>query len=243
MMSLRRAGLFLLSLLLATAANANGVTLPKHERVVLENGTVLLLSEKHDVPLVGLEAVVRGGAITDPEGLDGLASLVATMLEKGAGDRDAAAFAEAVAAVGGDLSASAGLESMRVSADFMVRDAELMIELVADMLQRPALDADELEKLRDRTVNLIKAAKDSNPGNLLRNYGNAFLFGDHAYGRPTGGSETSLEKITHDDVLAYYDKKNKAVAGCCSSTSPAPHKRISGLATLASPSIIRVVPS
>lgn len=205
MMSLRCVGLFLLSLVLATAANANGVTLPKHERVVLENGTVLLLSEKHDVPLVGLEAVLRGGTITDPEGLDGLASLVATMLEKGAGDRDAAAFAEAVAAVGGDLSASAGLESMRVSADFMVRDAELMIELVADMLQRPALDADELEKLRDRTVNLIKAAKDSNPGNLLRNYGSAFLFGDHVYGRPRGGSETSLEKITLDDVRAYYD--------------------------------------
>lgn len=197
-----RNGVFVL-LLLATSALAD-VSLPAYERVELENGAVLLLSEKHDVPLVGLEAVVRGGAITDPEGLNGLASLFAEMLSKGAGKRDAAAFAEAVDAVGGRLSASADLETVRISADFMSRDAELMIELVSNMLLSPALDEEELDKLRDRSVNLIKAAKGANPGGLLPGYGNAFLFGDHPYGNPVGGSEESLARITHDDLLAYY---------------------------------------
>ena len=40
---------------------AQEITLPDYERVVLDNGAVLLLAEKHDVPLIGLQAVVRGG--------------------------------------------------------------------------------------------------------------------------------------------------------------------------------------
>ncbi len=190
--------------LLAFSAGALELRLPAHERVELANGTVLVISEKHDVPLIGLEAIVRGGAVTDPEGLNGLASLLAKVIQYGAGKRDAAAFAEAIESVGGELSASADLEALRISADFMARDAELMIELVADMLQRPALDEEELEKLRERAINLIRAARGGNPGELLPNYGNAFLFGTHPYGNPVSGSETTLAAVTHEKLLDYY---------------------------------------
>jgi len=197
--------LFVLLALLPTAiAFGDGVTLPAAERIVLENGTVLILNENHDVPLIGLQAVVRGGAAADPAVKHGLANLLANLLEKGAGDRDAAAFAEAVAAVGGELSASAELESISISADFMSKDAALMVELVADMLQRPTLDAGEFTKLRDRSINLIKAAKGSDPGNLMPYYANAFLFGEHPYGNPVDGSESSLANVNHGDLLAYY---------------------------------------
>lgn len=205
-MSLRFAiGLLLTLLLFALRAAAFEVSLPAHERVELPNGTVVILSEKHDVPLVGLEAIVRGGAVADPDGLNGLASLLASVLQHGAGERDAAAFAEAIESVGGELSASADLEALRISADFMSRDAELMIELVADMLQRPTLAEEELDKLRERSVNLIKATKGGNPGRLLPNYGNAYLFGDHPYGNPVAGSETTLAAITHEALLQYYN--------------------------------------
>ncbi len=206
-MSLRPLRLIVLILCLVASGVRADVSLPEFERVVLDNGVVLLISEKHDVPLVGLEAIIRGGAIEDPEELNGLANLLARMLEKGAGERDAAAFAEAVDAVGGRLSASAGLESIRVSADFMSHDAELLIELITDLLRRPTLDADEFEKLRDRSINLIKAAKGSNPGNLVPRYGNAFLFTGHPYGNAVGGSEDSLARLTHDDLLAFYENQ------------------------------------
>lgn len=193
-----------LATLVAAGAGADGVTLPDAERVVLENGTVLILVENHEVPLVGLEAVVRGGAVADPKGKHGLADLYAGLIEKGAGERGSAEFAEAVAGVGGELSAAAGLESLSISAEFMADDADLMVELVADMLLRPQLDAGEFQKLRDRSVNLIKAAKGSDPNGLMSDYANAFLFGEHPYGNPVGGSESSLAKITHADVRAYH---------------------------------------
>ena len=51
-----------LVLLLAGAAGAQGVTLPPAERFTLENGTVIVLVEQHEVPLVGLRAMLAGGA-------------------------------------------------------------------------------------------------------------------------------------------------------------------------------------
>jgi predicted Zn-dependent peptidase len=204
MNGLRGAMLASIVTLIATATAADGIELPEYERVELQNGAVLLLSEKHDVPLIGLRADIRGGAVIDPDERGGLATLFAGLLEYGAGDRDAAAFAEAVASVGGELFVSGGLESITISANFVSRDVELMLELVTDMLQRPTLDEEEFAKLRDRSINLIKAAKGSNPGNLLPAYGRAFLFGEHPYGNSVDGSESSLAEISHEDVLSYY---------------------------------------
>ncbi len=203
-MFIPRPAMILLTLLVSIPAFSDSVTLPDAERLVLDNGTILILNEKHDVPLIGLQALVRGGAVTDPADKYGLTSLLANLLEKGAGDRGAAEFAVAAASVGGELRASAGLESLSISAHFMARDAALMVELVSDMLLRPALDAAEFKKLRGRSINLIKAAKGSDPGQLMSDYANAFLFGDHPYGNPVGGSESSLANISHDDVLAHY---------------------------------------
>ena len=201
---MRRFLLVMVTLLAAGPAWSNDITLPDYERIVLENGAVLLLSEKHEVPLIGLRAEVRGGSVADPPGKAGVAELLAAVMQKGAGDRNAAEFASAAANVGGRLSVSADVDSTSVAAEFLSRDAELMLELVSDVLQRPSLAADELEKDQARAIGLIKAAKDGDPNALMPHYANAFIFGDHPYGRPTSGSESSLANITRDDLLEYF---------------------------------------
>ena len=188
----------------AGAALAQGVTLPEYELVELDNGAVFILSEKRDVPLIGVTALVRGGAVTDPEGKYGLSSLFAEMLQKGAGERDAEAFASAVDSAGATLSASGGLEAISISGEFLARDANLLIELLSDMLRAPTLDDAEFAKLRDRNADLLRAAKDGNLGSLTSVYGNAWLFGDHPYGNPVGGDESSLADLRHRDLLNYY---------------------------------------
>ena len=194
-------------LLVAVAAGpvlAQGVTLPEVGRLEFENGVVVILLEKEDVPLIGIEATVNGGGVCDPEGLEGLANLLAGILTKGAGERSASEFADAIDSVGGELSAAADTESINISAEFMARDADLMIELLADLLRRPALDAEEIRKLRDRSIDEIRAAKDGNASALLASYGSAFLFGEHPYARALGGSEESLANISVEDVRDYY---------------------------------------
>ncbi len=198
--------LFVVALLVAAGmARAQGITLPEPHMVELDNGAVFIVHEKRDVPLVGISAMIRGGAVTDPEDKAGLSSLFATMLEKGAGERDAAAFAETVDAAGATLSAGAGLESIVISGEFLSRDTGLAIELLTDMLRAPALERAEFVKLRERRVDLIRAAKDSNLPGLLPLYGAAWLFAGHPYGTAVDGDETSLGNIAYGDLRGFYE--------------------------------------
>jgi zinc protease len=181
-----------------------GVRVPAHERFVLENGITLIIVPRRDVPLVAFNAVLRGGSLADPAGKPGVASLLSGLLEKGAGKRDAFAFADAVEGVGGSFSAGAGTESISVRGQFLARDQHLMLELLADALLRPRFETEELETLSARHIEMIKAAKDSDPSELIGLYGRAFLFDGHPYSRPVIGSEISLAAISQQDVLDYY---------------------------------------
>ena len=185
-------------------AHVNGVNVPAHERVVLANGMTLIVMPRHDIPLVSFNAVLRGGESAGAPGKSGVASLVAGLLEKGAGKRDAFAFVDAVEGVGGTFNAAAGPESIAVRGQFLARDQRLMLELLADALLRPRFKLEELENLRARQIELIKAAKDSDPAELIGTYGRAYLFRGHPFARPVIGSEASLAGITHRDIVDYY---------------------------------------
>lgn len=190
--------------LLPLVASAAGVQLPPVRSVNLPNGAVVAMIEKRDTPLVSMNVTVRGGALGDSPGKDGTGSVFADLIQKGAGGRTSAQFAAAIENAGGALAASAGSESLAVQASFLSRDADLMIELVADMLQRPRLEPDDFEKVRTLAVQSIVAAKDSDPRALIGGYGDAWLLRDHPYGRPVGGSESTLAAVRLDDVKRYY---------------------------------------
>jgi predicted Zn-dependent peptidase len=154
--------------------------------------------------MIAMTVVARGGSLADAPGREGTASLLADLIQKGAGSRDAAQFAEAIEGAGGSLSAGAGAESLVASASFLARDTGLMIELVSDALLRPRLDPAEFEKARTLAIQSIAAAKDADPYPLLGDYGDAWLFRGHPFGRPVDGSEESLAAVTLDDVRRHY---------------------------------------
>ena len=109
------------------SAQGPGVRVPAHERIVLENGLTLILVPRRDVPLVAFNAVLRGGESNAASGKSGVASLVAGLLEKGAGERDAFAFADAVEGVGGTFHAGSGPESITLRGQFLARDQHLLL--------------------------------------------------------------------------------------------------------------------
>jgi zinc protease len=203
-----RALLGFAALCLGTAALAadapGGVKVPAHQRFVLPNGLTVVLVPRKDVPMIAFSGFVRGGALADPADKPGVGSLVAGLLDRGAGKRNAFQFADALEGVGGTFSAAAGAESISVNGQFLARDRALLIELLADALLRPHLDAQEFATYRDREIEFIKSAKDSDPSQIINVYGRAALFGAHPYGRPQGGSERSLAAITLADVKAYH---------------------------------------
>jgi zinc protease len=178
--------------------------IPPHQRLTLANGVKLLLLPRHEVPLIAFDAVVRGGARLDPAAQGGVASVTAELLTRGAGDRDSYAFADAVEGAGGSLEAGAHAEAIALHGQFLSRDSGLMLELLADALQRPRFEPEELEGVLERRIEFIKAAKDSEPQSLIGYYGRSLLFGSHPFGKPIGGSEKSLAQLTAEDLKHYY---------------------------------------
>jgi predicted Zn-dependent peptidase len=156
------------------------------------------------VPLVAFRATVAGGVVAEAADRNGVAALTAALLGQGAGERDARAFAETVAGVGGIFDIETELEAVVLSGEFMARDGELMIELLADVLRRPALSAEAFARMRTRAVRTLRAARDGDLQSLLLPYAHAFVHGDHPYGRAVTGSEQSLERLRHQDVRRFY---------------------------------------
>ena len=186
------------------------VKLPSFQKATLPSGAEVVLMEKHDTPLVSMTVVVRGGALADAPGKEGTASLLAELLRKGAGKRDAAQFAEAIESAGGEFATGAGTESLSVSGSFLSKDTDLMLGLVGDALLRPRLEPAEFDKVRTLAIQSIAAAKDADPRALIGTYGDAWLFRGHAYGRPVGGDERSLGAVTLEDVKRYFAEQVSA---------------------------------
>ena len=65
------------------ASGATGVRLPAYQSATLANGALVVLVEKRDTPLVSMSVTVRGGALGDAAGKDGVASLFADLIQKG----------------------------------------------------------------------------------------------------------------------------------------------------------------
>jgi zinc protease len=181
-----------------------GFAVPAHERIVLANGLTLVVVPRRNVPLVAFQMLLRGGALGDPPGLAGVASLTAGLLDKGAGERDAAAFAESIEGAGGSFVAQAGPECIGISGQFLAQDQPRMLELLADAVLAPRFAAAEFSRQRLRQIGHIRSLKDSDPSELLPQYGRAVLFDRHPYGQPAGGSEDSLQAITPRDVIEYH---------------------------------------
>ena len=133
----------------------------------------LLLMERHDVPLIAFNAVVRGGAVSDPdERAPARASLLAGLLRerRGLARRGRSSPRPSHRSAGRSRPAPAPRAS-RVSGSFLARDQKLMVELLADMLQRPRLEQAQFETLRARQIEFIRAAKDSDLAALTPIYG------------------------------------------------------------------------
>jgi zinc protease len=195
----------------ATAADAPGagfeaapkVALPVSREVRLPNGARIILAEKHDVPLIALEGVLRGGSLTDPPGKEGAAALTAEMLRKGAGRRSAREIAAALDGAGAGLVTSAGIEFTSIAGEFMARDQALMLDLVRSLLREPAFPDSEFVKLRQQTIEALRAQKDD-PQSMLSEYAAAFFYEGHPYGRPVSGDEATVARLTREDILASY---------------------------------------
>lgn len=177
--------------------------IPRCERVALDGGVTLLLLEKAGPPLVSFELVMKAGGVADPPGKEGLAATSFALLRKGTRRRSAQEFATLVDSAGAYFGASVDHDLAYLTAEFLSRDIELGVGLLAEALFSPTFPEVEVEKRLHLAVDAIRDDKDS-PLSVIGRYHDAALFNGHPYGRPVGGSEASLAAITRGEIAAFH---------------------------------------
>ena len=177
--------------------------LPAYKRVVMPNGMVVLLLEKHEVPMISFSGQFRSGSVADPAGKEGLAAITAQLLRKGTKAHEAGAISEELDFRGIEFRASASVDTTTVTTNFLKKDQAAALGLYREMLLEPSFPAAEVTKLLAQSQDGVRSSKDSAQA-VIQTYYRHFLYGDTPYGRPVGGDESSLKAITRDDILAFY---------------------------------------
>jgi zinc protease len=96
-------------------------------------------------------------------------------------------------------------EYITVSANCLARYFDETVALVEEMLLEPRWDEEEFARIKTRQINNIKQ-RSSNPNAIASQVSDKILYGDgHIFSQPIGGSVESVEKITIDDLKAYYE--------------------------------------
>ncbi len=172
------------------------------EVVELKNGRPLYVVSRPGSGLFSGAVIIDGGERLLPGSQAGLASLCATLLTKGAGERDATAFAEAVAALGARVDARASTAAVTVEVSGLTSRLEPTLALWADALLRPVLSREDFDREKDLATSAVRARAED-PNRLAQTVTSATLFGrDDPRGRPAGGWLETLEALTPADVTA-----------------------------------------
>jgi predicted Zn-dependent peptidase len=181
-------------------------TFPTIERHTLSNGLAVRTVEHPSVPVVTLALQVDGGSGADPAGQEGLAAVVADMVDEGTGGMSAIAVSEALARIGADYDVDVGADAFVFSLTTLTRFAGWGASLLADMTVRPSLLEEDFLRIRQLRLDRLKQLKDSAPATAER----AFLrlvYGSHPYGHLSIGVDASLRALSIDDVRAFHARR------------------------------------
>ena len=179
---------------------------PQQQHATLSNGTKVVLAERHDIPVVQMSYEFRGGYAADPVAKSGVASFTMGLLDEGAGDLNALAFADRAQSLGANIGASAGLDSSSVYLSALKQNLEPSITLFADMLRKPRFEQADIERVRGQWIAGIKQEK-ANPNGIVQRVVPGLVFGaGHPYAAPRTGSgtEAAIASLTRADLQAYH---------------------------------------
>ncbi len=172
-------------------------------RLELSNGIQVLVLEDHKLPAVAMGLVFpRGRAIETPEQA-GIASFTTELMQRGAGDRDALALAEAVDSLGARMSVGADWDSVSVRIGGLSRDRGFMMSILADVAIRPRFDAAEAERVRTRQLAGLRQAGDD-PGTLAGWTFQDVLYGATRAGLPSAGTPAAVDGFDRAAAQAFH---------------------------------------
>lgn len=173
------------------------------QREILPGGMILLHSEKTSLPIITAVVIIKAGSVIEPSNKAGLANLTADLLNEGTKKRSSKNISEEIEFVGGTLGTSGGADYITVTLSVLKKDIDLGFDLLSDIILNPSFDPDEISRRKEIIKNSILRQKED-PGAIASKAFRKAVFGDHPYGRPTEGTEESLDGLIRSDLMDFH---------------------------------------
>lgn len=201
-------------------------TVPAVKEKKLANGLTVAVVERKGVPLVTIQLLVKSGASAEAVEKAGLADITASMLTKGTKTKTATQIAEAIEFLGGAINSGAGWNSSFVSVTITSDKVNQAMAILADVILNPKFDQKELDLLKSQTLDGL--TYNLKQPSFLANYvASRYSFNEH----PAGGTASSVQGLTANDVSRFHDENYKAYDSVLIFTGDISNVAASSLAT------------
>ena len=184
-----------------SATHVTKFATPKETR--LENGLRVIVVERHDLPLLAAQVVVRSGAEVDPPHLAGTASMTGDLLTRGTEAMSAPEIARTIESLGASIDSGAGWDASGATVVMMSDKANEALKVLADVVRHPAFKQEEIDRLKSQRLDGLRVALQQ-AGSLARFVTARTVYGTGAYGHAVSGTLETVQAITRDQIVRLY---------------------------------------
>jgi len=170
------------------------------------NGLKVYGIEQNELPIVNFNLTIQGGQQLDSQDKLGTASLMTQLMNEGTLSKTPQELEEAIGLLGASLRIYSNGEFVNISGRSLAKNFDATVALLGEMLLTPRWQESEFDRLKNTRLTRIKQAK-GNANTIARNAFSKLLYSTgHVAGNPIGGTSTTVENITLNDVKQYYQR-------------------------------------
>ncbi len=181
------------------------------ERTVLPEGPRVISARLPAARSVSIAAYVLAGSRAEDPGETGVAHFLEHLTFKGTkAFPSTRTLSEAIEGVGGSFNAATDRESTVYWARVPGREAARAMEVLGELICRPALDRTEIDRERDVIVEEIRGYLDD-PAEYCQILFQQAMFGDGALGREICGDEAAVRSLPEATIRAFWGSRYRPV--------------------------------
>lgn len=187
------------------------------------SGIDFWMVEDYTVPIISLSWEFKGGAAQDPDGKEGLGSILASMMDEGAGDFDAAALKAELEERGIEMSFSAGRDALGGGMRMLADERGKAFGLLGTVLNAPRFEQASLERIKASLISSL-TRQENQPRAIAGRKLSQLLFGEHPYSKPRRGTLETIPEIQREDVVDQHRaiiSRSSVVLGLVGAIDPA----------------------
>lgn len=184
---------------------ATEATYPPFHLQMLANGMLVVAVPHHEQPSISMRVIVRAGSAYDPPDKLGVASLNAALLTQGTTHQTAVELNDEVDFIGAAIGAGAGNDLTFVNMVVMKDSFRRGLEIVADVLRRPAFAQEEIDRQRQQALSNLQVSLED-PAFVADSLFARLVYGFYPYGTGGSGTRETLTSITRQDLVTYHER-------------------------------------